>query len=424
MRKLFWTILTLTALILSLTGCANHIETFDKYVREGNFTDAITLYQEKLSKDSNSYAACQELVHTYLDESLLGYSQGDLSQTQMEAVLHTMEMLEDYLYLVDNLEDGYTDYVILKDSKANFRRAEALRKDGRLEDAMEAYSAVLPEDAENYSTARENMDALLTKINDDAHNAIIQAYEGKDYPAVFLAYRAAEQNRHVTITEDLTEIYEAAAMEYMLSAAEQAEQAFGGDAKDYQAALEVLLRAKAAVSEEPDLLAELEAMAEAYKAYIPVNLHELIPIQQRYTVDVGTYHSDISTDISGNTYLQKSVISPCDLALTDDEGYVTYNLNFAFSTFTATVYRPYGYLSYPEEILPNRAGVRIYGDDVLLYEFVDPGDTWEAFPIEVDVSGVRNLKIVIRGVWNRNTALLAPDDPQPRICLAEGVLQK
>lgn len=424
MKRFFMISLILAALVLNLAGCRNNLDTFAKYVHEGNYSEAITLYQEKLMDDSESYAACQEMVQTYLEESLTAYAQGDMSRLEAEEVLHTMEMLEDYLYLVDGLEEGYTLYSDLRRSKNDFHEAEQYCENGELERALEAYSCVLPEDTENFSAARENMEALQQQMEESFRDAIIQAYESGDYPGVFQAYRDAERSPYGIITEELTEIREAAAAAYLNLAEAQAEQAFGGSARDYNAAMESLRIARAAVGEEPELLSALEAMAEEYKAYIPVKLFEMKPVQQQYTMSVGTYHSDIYTDISGNTYSEKSVIYPLDWAETDDKGNVVYNLNYAFSTFTATIYRPYGYLSYPDEILPDRAAVRIYGDDVLLYEFMDPGPAWEPFPIEVDVSGVRNLKIVVRGVWNRTTALIAPADLQPRICLAEGVLQK
>lgn len=424
MKRFLMMTLILAALALNLTGCANNIDTFAQYVREGNYSDAINLYQEKLTKDSESYAICQEMVQAYLEETLTAYAQGEVSRLDAEEMLNTMEMLEDYLYLVDGLEEGYTLFSDLRNSKADFQKAEQYRENGELELALEAYSQVLPEDTEHFSDARINMELMQLQMSENIRTALIQAYEQKDYPAVFQACRDAERCPNPFFLDEAASIREAAAMEYLNIAAEQAELAFGGSAKDYNAAMESLRIARAAVSEEPDLLSQLEAMAEEYKAYIPVKLIEMKPIQQQYTVAVGTYHSDIYTDISSNTYAEKSVIYPTDWAETDDKGNVVYNLNYAFNTFTATIYRPYGYLSYPDEILPNRGAVRIYGDDVLLYEFMDPGETWEPFPIEVDVSGVRNLKIVVRGVWNRTTALIAPADLQPRICLAEGVLQK
>jgi tetratricopeptide (TPR) repeat protein len=205
----------LLTLILSLTGCADHVQTFEKYVREGNYSEAIHLYQDKLMDDVENYAVCQEQVQAYLDESLAAYAAGELPRGQMENVMTTMEMLEDYLYLVDGLEDGHTLFSRLKNSKDTFHEAEQYRQNGQYELAMETYSDVLPEDTEYYSAARENMEEMIRQIVEEERNAVIQAYESGDYPGVFQAYHAVENSRYGTVTEDLTEIREAAAMEYL-----------------------------------------------------------------------------------------------------------------------------------------------------------------------------------------------------------------
>lgn len=430
MKRILFAALALTVLILNLTGCANHVETFEQYIREGNYADAITLYQEKVVGNEKDPAACRAMVESYLEEMLSAYSQGTITQEEFETVLTVMEKLEDHLYLVDNLEECDTVYHDVANSKADFRRAEQLQHSGQLEDALEAFSDVLPEDTENFSQARTNMESLRQQIQQAARDALVGAYERKDYPAVFLAYREALQNRHVELTAEMEEVYEAASMEYMLSVSAQAEEAFAAEKKDYNAALEVLRVARAAVTEEPDLLAELDALGEFYKSYVPVNMADMRPVQTMHYVNVGTYKSSISNDINGNSHDERGVISPTGTmaydgrAKSDDDAYVTYNLNFAYSTFTGTIYRPYAFLSYTGEVTPGRCVVKLYGDDALLYEFSDPGDTWDVIPIEVDVSGVRNLKIVIRGCWNSTTALLAPPEWVPAICLGECTLQK
>ena len=429
MKRIAMTAMILLTLILSLTGCADHVQTFEKYVREGNYSEAIHLYQDKLMDDVENYAVCQEQVQAYLDETLAAYAAGELPRGQMENVMTTMEMLEDYLYLVDGLEDGHTLFSRLKNSKDTFHEAEQYRQNGQYELAMETYSDVLPEDTEYYSAARENMEEMIRQIVEEERNAVIQAYESGDYPGVFQAYHAVENSRYGTVTEDLTEIRQAAAMEYLRIAAQQAEEVFGGSAKDYNAAMESLRIARAAVEAEADLVAELEAMSEEYRAYIPVLLRDMRPVQRGSYVDVGSVSSRTCKDISGNTYHNKGVIFPTgDLSYTgvadsDGEAGVVYNLNYAYSTFKATVYLPYIYLSCDQQMAPGTACVRIYGDDVLLYEFLDPGEYWDTFDIEVDVSGVRNMKIVVRGCWEAGDGTLGANW-KAAICMAEGVLQK
>ena len=432
MKRTLFSVLALIALVFSLTGCAKDVETFEKYVKEGNYAAAITLYQEKLMENSQDYMECRSMLETYLNDSLKQYSRGELSGEDFDAILYTMEKLDENLYLVRTLSDVRTEYGDIRNSKADFRTAEEYRDNGRLEDAWDAFSAVLPEDEEHFSEARRNMEALQQQITENCRNAIVQAYAAKDYPAVFLSYRAAEQNRYVTVTEDLTEIYEASAMEYLHATAEQAEQAFAGAAKDYNAALELLRCAKAAVSGEAALLTELEALSKTYQEYIPVSLTELDRLQKATYVEVGTSDSDVYTDINSNTHDKNSVISATgawhnDRAESDDEASVSYNLNYQYSTLTGTIYRPYSFLTYTSEIPAGRCKVKLYGDGALLYEFSDPGDSgapWDVIPVEVDVSGVRKLTVVIYGCWNSAGSYGNFPEWNPGLCLADCILQK
>lgn len=194
MKRFLLMILILAALALNLTGCADNAETFAKYVREGNYADAITLFQEKIMDDTQDYESCRQMLESYLDETIAAYAQGDLSRLKAEEVLNTMEMLEDYLYLVGGLEEGYTRFSDLRESKSDFHQAERYREEGQLERALEAYSEVLPEDVQFFSTARENAESLRQQMADSCHAAVVDAYERRDYPAFFRAYREAERS--------------------------------------------------------------------------------------------------------------------------------------------------------------------------------------------------------------------------------------
>ena len=101
MKRFFLITLTLIALALNLTGCGDHVETFIEYVREGNYADAITLYQEKLMDDSESYGICQEAVETYLEETLTALvtavENGTISEERInESVLRILSLKYKY----------------------------------------------------------------------------------------------------------------------------------------------------------------------------------------------------------------------------------------------------------------------------------------------------------------------------------------
>ncbi len=99
--------------------------------------------------------------------------------------------------------------------------------------------------------------------------------------------------------------------------------------------------------------------------------------------------------------------------------YILYNLNYNYSSFRGTLYRPHHSLSCAQE-WRQPGYILIYGDDVLLYESPKVTlDTYDTAEIDIDVHGVRNLKIEFKGgVWyDGNWA-------EAKICLAECVLQK
>lgn len=93
-------------------------------------------------------------------------------------------------------------------------------------------------------------------------------------------------------------------------------------------------------------------------------------------------------------------------------------------TLTGTIYRPYSSLSFTGE-WNNGPTVKIYGDDVLLYEAPRiTGTTYDPINFEIDVTGVRNLKIVMRGTWRESTGWIGLYNYNPAACMAEVTLQK
>ena len=134
--------------------------------------------------------------------------------------------------------------------------------------------------------------------------------------------------------------------------------------------------------------------------------------------------------MNGTQYDRESLIYPIggdlygDWASSDDEAYVMYNLNYKYSSLSGIIYRPYRSLSSVNE-WKNPTTVKIYGDDVLLYEAPNfTKDTYDTVEFALDVSGVRNLKIVMRGVWSEDAGWIGMYDYYPKVAMAEVFLQK
>ena len=109
--------------------------------------------------------------------------------------------------------------------------------------------------------------------------------------------------------------------------------------------------------------------------------------------------------MNGNKYPSQGIIYPMGItqwsrgiATTEEEGAVTYYLGAAYSELRATLYRPYRSLSIKDDNWNMSTVVKIYGDDVLLYEGpnITPS-TYEEYDVYANVTGVRELRIVMLG---------------------------
>lgn len=173
---------------------------------------------------------------------------------------------------------------------------------------------------------------------------------------------------------------------------------------------------------------DVDAEIAKYQEYAPVMLKEFEPVKKTRGIEVYPYGDAITMDINGHVYDGETVIAPYkntydDVAKSESDAYITYYLYGKYRIFDAVLYRTYESLSVSPEDWPQETVAKIYGDDVLLYE--GPAitqNTYEEYKIHADISGVRELKIVLLGVG------LIPDTwPQwysPVLAIADVTVQK
>lgn len=134
-----------------------------------------------------------------------------------------------------------------------------------------------------------------------------------------------------------------------------------------------------------------------------------------YDVEENSYSGNVIYPSGGTLSSQNSV--------SEDDSYISYYLNKKYSTLSGTIYRPYGSLSCTYT-WSNPSTIKIYGDDVLLYEAPNiTQDTYSPIDFEVDVNGVRELKIVMLGVWTEST-WPGQHSKYPKACMANLILSK
>lgn len=474
MKRLTALILVVTMLVASLTGCGGPTASFEAQVKKGNYSQAIEIYNEKIAGNAGDENAAITFLSSYLEEGFAGYVDGSLEEQAFLDRYATLEKINAALWVLDDLSFTYEQYLGIKDSKESYRVAMEHADKGDLASTISALYFVTPEDSENYAAAQTklaetirtyqeqtianaeqlaengNFDEAIFCVDEAAfvvgytpelENCLSELYTRKytilvddafaagDHAGVIRAYREASGNMYVVLTADMTGKYSTCATTYLNDVNARAEEAFG-DNKDYSSAIQTLQAAIPDVETDETLVAELTQKIEHYQSYIPVHLASLEYTQKAEYIRVGDAAADDAKDVNGVHYDANTVIHPTggslnsETASTEEEACVVYNLNFEYSTLTGTVYRPYRSLSSKKD-WSKAAVVKVYGDDVLLYESNAITDaTYDTFDFEIDVTGVRNLKIVMLGVWSEASDWIGLYNRHPKVCLGDATLQR
>ncbi len=160
---------------------------------------------------------------------------------------------------------------------------------------------------------------------------------------------------------------------YVEQQIEAAKAVFVTPTTDYPQALEII---NAAVQNVPDH-AQLEAEKEYYQSFVPVNLYDRKP----FLGNLNPSSSD--SDNRGNSYTK------CFVIYSDQSA--AYDLMGLYNTLTLTIY------GRDDHVNTYYGTIDIYGDNVLLYSNQEIAINGKAFTINVDVTGVSDLKIVAYG---------------------------
>ena len=144
----------------------------------------------------------------------------------------------------------------------------------------------------------------------------------------------------------------------------------------YQAALAEINAGLAVMQNDSELLSE----QAAYLACEPIILFSMDP----YTKDGDIMHYSSMKDTMGNTH--SDVLMGYEI----DGASETYDIGGQYNKLTGTIF-----VREDDKGKENAAGIRIYGDGVLLYENMNITSSTKPTAIDVNISGVVDLKIVL-----------------------------
>jgi len=181
------------------------------------------------------------------------------------------------------------------------------------------------------------------------------------------------------------EQYSVFSQRYIDEVTQEAEAAYKNSG--YEAALSIINNALTVLPGDQQLMNE----KDIYVACVPVDLTTLTPYFEG-TIDVFT---DEVTDTLGNTYYSgvRGYMSTSDASTFDC--YHIWDIGAKYNTLTAT-----GIILEDDKGSKCKGMFRIYGDGVLLYEKTGIDSKTKPYEIEVDITGVTDLKIEMYGEGN------------------------
>lgn len=182
---------------------------------------------------------------------------------------------------------------------------------------------------------------------------------------------------------ELSKLYASAADCYREQVIAEGEKAYTQNG--YQAAI-------SAINEGLSILngdAILQAEKDKYSAFAPVDLTSVTP----YYIGTVEIFTGGETDTLGNTYStgMRGYMSTSD----GTDCYAVWDLGGKYNKLTAT-----GIVLESDKSSKCKGSYKIYGDGVLLYEKSGVGSMTKPYQIEVDITGVTDLKIEMYGQGN------------------------
>lgn len=186
---------------------------------------------------------------------------------------------------------------------------------------------------------------------------------------------------------EIKSLYDSAASSYREQVLENAEQAFSSTG--YQSAIYVINNGLSILPGD----AILQAEKDYYLTFAPVDLTSIVPYFEG-AIDIRT-GAGVVTDTLGNQYSTGVIRGFADVKNSDWNCYCIWDIGGKYNLLTAT-----GIILDFEKGSNCEGSLKIYGDGILLYEKSGIGSQTKPYHIEIDITGVTDLKIEMYGEGN------------------------
>ncbi len=353
---------------------SNEIKKFLNLISSGNYNDALEYYVENIALnvvlEEEAKTACINYYETvnkkYLDGTI-DKSTADMEYAKLKKVMdniHTMTFVSEYESELANINQ----------SKDNYELGVAAYENDNYIAAIEYLNKVLINDC-NFEDAQsklaESKEKYKKSVLTDAENKVAE----DKYPQALKALNDA-----ISVLGSNTEIkakIDEYGNTYIKNEITKAEEAFVDPKTDWETALNII---KAAQQYMPDN-EDLNNKCDYYMSFMPIDLMTLEPYKR--TADSFEFSTNVP-DNRGNTYSNALIASfntnhkPIYGIYALDKKYN--NLSFTCAISSIADSEKYSY-------------IKVYGDDKILYEYDKFKLSSQAFDVNVDITGVSDLKI-------------------------------
>lgn len=388
----------LLILCVFLCGCAGQDSALS-YIKRGSGDLAALAYEKEVAGKAEMEKNFEIALENFLTLARDELNNEKMSLSQAKGILDAVDALP-YSVLSD-CESVISDFMYLVASKQSYADGLQAISSGDYLSGYRYLCNVIPDDI-NYNSAQNQKNAAYTNGVDPVYDEVTRLTSSGDYQSAILVVNNAIDTWGTS--EFLDGLQSLVYSQWEDAVLTQAESAFVAD-KDYEAAIRIL-QLSGLNSER------VNSAIARYQAYAPIQLRELTPTRKGDQLITSASYND-AEDVNGHQYLSDAVIRPWSggprTAHNESELYVVYYLGANYSKLNGIIYRPYSSLSVSDESWNAGTAEKIYGDGVLLYDGpVITRNTYEEFEFQVDVTGVRELKIVLLGVGFDQYAYSSP----------------
>lgn len=367
-------------LILFLASCSNPTKKFEDYVVAGDYANAISTYEAKISGNIEKEQAAQDFMWTSVSNALTDYAKGTIDIETAKNTFNCISKINDglsvlgadFYYLYDELNT-------LQVSKESYEEAVGKVDEKDYEAAAELFTQVIEGDIQNYESAKEQLNLCYEGIYQDINSAIDQYMAEEQYELAFETYGQFYQNYAELITLELREKMDRCATEYRNQVVENSIEIYhdsGANAADA-----AIARGLQFLEDDAGLI----NVSNLYQSVAePVSFKHLAG---RENNGVGLNGAD-KTDSMGKDHSSHNMIYFFSISKERESASIERNTHGSYTRLTGSMY-------FLDTDYDMSAEMKIYADGRVIFESGTLNKKTGGVDFDVDISGVYSVVIEI-----------------------------